>query len=111
MAVTKCPECGSTNIEKRNHLCTLIRIGVGSVAGWVAGTAAAEEIGATLGAIAGPLGAAAGAIIGALAGAYTGAKFGSVVKESNDILNSKLPKFMHCYHYHCNNCGHNFSEQ
>ncbi len=111
----KCPRCGSTHIEKRNHEQNLQKIGgvllsgAGTAAGTVGGAASGASIGAAIGGVtAGPLGVIMGGTIGTFVGAisvgitggFLGHRFGKkagVIVDQNIFLD-----------YQCLDCKQRF---
>ncbi len=111
----KCPKCGSTHIEKRNHEQNLQKIGgvllsgAGTAAGTVGGAASGASIGAAIGGVtAGPLGVIMGGTIGTFVGAisvgitggFLGHRFGKkagVIVDQNIFLD-----------YQCKACKQRF---
>ena len=116
-STVKCPKCGSTHIEKRNHEQNLQKIGgvllgsAGTAAGTVGGAASGASIGAAIGTAAGPLGVIMGGTIGTFVGAisvgitggFLGHRFGKkagVIVDQNIFLD-----------FQCLKCKHRFKEK
>ena len=81
----KCPKCGATDLERRDHEQLLGKAGsvlltsAGAAAGTVGGAASGASIGAAIGTVAGPLGVIVGGTVGTFVGAISAGITGGVV--------------------------------
>lgn len=110
-----CPQCGSQDIEARNHQQNLQKIGgvllssAGATVGTVGGAASGASIGAAIGiAVAGPLGIIVGGSIGTVVGAMgvgiTGGFLGNFYGKKAGVAIDKT-LFLD---YQCKNCQSKF---
>ena len=109
-----CPQCGSNDIEQRDHEQHLQKVGgvllssAGATAGTVGGAASGASIGAAIGAVAGPLGVIMGGTIGTFVGAISVGITGGVLghrlgKKAGVIVDQNI--FLD---YKCLKCQHKF---
>ncbi|WOE31306.1 MULTISPECIES: hypothetical protein [unclassified Acinetobacter] len=111
-----CPQCGSSDIEQRNHQ-NLQKIGgvllssAGATVGTVGGAASGASIGAAIGiAVAGPLGIIVGGTVGTVVGAMgvgiTGGFLGRFYgKKAGVLIDQRI--FLD---YKCKSCQHKFKQ-
>lgn len=113
----KCPKCGSTEVEKRDHQQLLQKTGgvllsaAGTTAGTVSGAATGASIGAAIGTVAGPLGVIMGGTVGTFIGAisvgitggFLGHRFG---KKAGEVVDKNI--FLD---YQCSACKYRFKDQ